>query len=77
MGPQFLQNTDLFLECVAVLLPGVVDRSEFTLAAVIRVPLGKNMFCHAQFVFVNDHKQLELMRILFRWPFLTSRVQTV
>lgn len=27
---QFLQNKELFLECVFVLFPGVVDKSEFT-----------------------------------------------
>lgn len=30
MRPQFLQNTELFLECVSMLLSGMVDRSEFT-----------------------------------------------
>lgn len=39
----FFLNTELFLECVFVLLPGVEDRSEFTSAVVIHVPLWENM----------------------------------
>ena len=41
---QFLQNTELFLEYVSVLLPGVADRSEFLSAAVGHVPLWKHVF---------------------------------
>lgn len=37
--PQFLPNTELFLECTLVLLPGVVHRSEFTSAVVMHIPL--------------------------------------
>lgn len=41
----FFFNEELFLECVFVLLPGVEDRSEFTSAVVIDVPLGKHVAC--------------------------------
>ena len=43
LSPRFLQNTELFLECVFVLLPGAADRNKFTsdcsllLAGVIQV----------------------------------------
>ena len=52
LGPKFLQNTELFLECVSMLLPGVADRSEFISAAVTHVHCGKTCFCHVQLVFV-------------------------
>lgn len=39
-----LHNTDLLLVCVLVLLPGVADRSEFTSAVVIYLPLEKTWF---------------------------------
>lgn len=39
-----LQNTQLFLECGFVLLPGVADRTELTSAVVIHMPFRKSMF---------------------------------
>jgi hypothetical protein len=41
--PQFLQNPELFWECVFLLLPHTVERSAFTSAVVIHVSLWKNM----------------------------------
>jgi hypothetical protein len=43
--PQFVQNTDLFLECVSVLSLGAVDRSDLTsdnssLTIAIVIPLS-------------------------------------
>lgn len=43
--PLFFFNTELFLGCVFVLLPGAEDRSELTSAVVIHVPLGKLVPC--------------------------------
>lgn len=42
--PQFLQNKELFMKYAFMLLPGVVDRSEFTSAVVIHLPPWRNMF---------------------------------
>lgn len=44
--PQFLQSTELFLECVFMVLPGGVDSSELTPAMASHMPLWKNMFSH-------------------------------
>jgi hypothetical protein len=55
---------ELFLECVFVPLPGVVDRSEVTSAVV------SHMFCHMQLVLVIvSFTQVTL--------FLTLRVQII
>jgi hypothetical protein len=42
------RNTELYLECVFMLIPGAADRSELTAAVVIHMPLLKNIFavCH-------------------------------
>lgn len=46
------RNTELFLDCAFVPLPGVLDRREFTSDCSLQlaivtcyVPLWKNMFC--------------------------------
>ena len=61
--PPLPQNTDLFLERVFTMLPGVADRSRFTadhslLPAVVKYPLcgiKKTCFCHVQVVLVIVH----------------------
>ena len=43
--PQFLQNTELFSECVFVVLPDVVNKREFTSGVVvIHILVWKIMF---------------------------------
>lgn len=57
-----------------LLLPGVEGRSEFTSAAVIHMPLWKNMFLPCV-VCPCDCILLELMRAFIRWPFLILSVK--
>ena len=81
--PQFLQNTELFLECVFAFLAGVADRSEFTSGysllfgaiKVLYIPLWKNMFllcatCPCDCIQLGH-------RLLMMRHFLTLRVQVV
>lgn len=41
--PKFPENTELFVECIFVLLPDTVNMIEFTSAVAIHIPLQKNM----------------------------------
>lgn len=51
---QFLQNTELFLDYVSVLHPGIADRSAL-LSAVVFIRLYGNMFLHVWLVLVIEH----------------------
>ena len=71
LWPQFLQNTELFLDCVFPLLPDVADRSESISAVVIWFLYRKTSFCHVQPVPVTVHltqvTPLHPQRTLMLW----------
>lgn len=55
LSPRFLQNTELFLECVFVLLPGVSETvSSLQLWLFIRL-YGQTCLCHLWLAPVIEH----------------------